>query len=75
MNDLPPSDDRLRRLEENQGFTDHAVDQLRLALEAVERRVRDLSRSLAALEDRLARADTPPPGADPDHPSDREPER
>lgn len=74
--DPTDASERLRRLEEAAGFTSHDVDQLREAVLAVERRLRQMVERLARLEariDGLADPDsdaegTDAPGAEPQQP-------
>jgi uncharacterized coiled-coil protein SlyX len=49
----PPEDDRLTRLEEHAGFTEHTVEQLSAEIRMLNARVHELSKRLESLEGRL----------------------
>lgn len=54
---------RIQRLEEAQGFAEHAADQMLDHLRALDRSVRELTRRLDAFEHRLNQIPPPKPDA------------
>lgn len=60
MDAQPSSSDRLVRLEESIGFTQHDIDQLSERVKELEGLVFDLSKRLARAEHRLESANHPP---------------
>lgn len=58
----PP--DRLDRIEEALAFTDRTTEQLSEEIAALNKAMRDLTRRMAALEDRLGKALEKPPESD-----------
>lgn len=64
---MPPDSDlvpRIQRLEEAQGFAEHAADQMLDHLRALDRSVRELARRLDAFEHRLNQVPPAKPDAD-----------
>ncbi|HYE03277.1 MAG TPA: hypothetical protein VD963_08575 [Phycisphaerales bacterium] len=57
----PDAGARLRRLEEQAAFAEHAADQAALEVSALARRLVDLERRLAVLESHLGRLVDPGP--------------
>lgn len=56
--------DRLTRVEEHLGFTEHAAEQLSAEIATINRRVKEIADRLGRIEQRLAK--TAEPDEDPD---------
>jgi uncharacterized coiled-coil protein SlyX len=61
---VPPANDRLTRLEESHGFTEHTLEQLSAEMAGINQRLTEALRRLERLETRLEQLLQPedPPG-------------